>query len=158
MTKLSFAFFLSVAGIAALPAAAHAAPGGVALHGDVKVETTTVVNGVEKTVLTVPKIVVPGNRLLFSTAYHNEGAAPVLNFVVTNPVPEGIAVAAPDAAKLIVSVDGGKSWGKLAGMTVKDAKNVPHPAQATDVTHVRWTVASIAPGAGGSVAFHAVVK
>ena len=158
MTKLSFAFFMTVAAIATLPAAAHAAPGGVALHGDVKVETTTIVNGVEKTVLAVPKIVVPGNRLLFSTAYRNEGAAPVQNFVVTNPVPEGIAVAAPDAASLIVSVDGGKSWGKLAGMTVRDAKNVPHPAQATDVTHVRWTVASIAPGAGGSVAFHAAVK
>ncbi len=158
MTKLSFAFFLSLSGIAALPAAALAAPGGVALHGDVKVETTTVVNGVEKTVLAVPKIVVPGNRLLFSTAYRNEGAAPVQNFVVTNPVPNGIAVAAPDAANLIVSVDGGKSWGKLAGMTVKDAKSVPHPAQATDVTHVRWTVASIAPGAAGSVAYHAVVK
>ena len=158
MTKLSFAFFMTVAAIATLPAAAHAAPGGVALHGDVKVETTTIVNGVEKTVLAVPKIVVPGNRLLFSTAYRNEGAAPVQNFVVTNPVPAGIAVAAPDAANLIVSVDGGKSWGKLAGLTIKDANNTPHPAQATDVTHVRWTVASIAPGAGGSVAYHAVVR
>ena len=158
MTKLSIALFMSVAAFAALPAAVQAAPGGVALHGDVKVETTTVVNGVEKTVLAVPKIVVPGNRLLFSTAYRNEGAAAVQNFVVTNPVPEGIAVAGSDAASLIVSVDGGKSWGKLAGLTVKGPKNVVRPAQAIDVTHVRWTVASIAPGAGGSVAYHAVVK
>lgn len=158
MTKFSLAFFMSVAAIATLPAAVQAAPGGVALHGDVKVETTTIVNGVEKTVLAVPKIVVPGNRLLFSTAYRNEGVAPVQNFVVTNPVPEGIAVAAPDAASLIVSVDGGKSWGKLAGLTIKGPKNVVRPAQAADVTHVRWTVASIAPGAGGSVAYHAIVK
>lgn len=158
MSKLSFAFFASVAIVSASPAAAAAAPGAVALHGDVKLETTTVQNGVEKIVLVDPKVVVPGNRLLFSTSYRNQSATPVQNFVVTNPVPAGIAVAAKDAATLTVSVDGGKTWGKLAALTVKDARGVARPAQAGDVTHVRWTVAAIAPGASGSVAYHAIVK
>lgn len=158
MTKLSIALFASVAILAAVPATAFAAPGAVVLKGDVKVETTVVEKGVKKTVLATPKIVVPGNRLLFSTSYRNESATPVQNFVVTNPVPEGIAVAAPDAASLTVSVDGGKIWGKLATLSVKDAKGVARPAQAADVTHVRWTLATIAPGAGGSVAYHATVK
>ena len=100
----------------------------------------------------------PGNRLLFSTSYRNESPTPVNNFVVTNPVPAGIAVAAEDAAKLTVSIDGGKSWGKLATMSVKDARGVARPAQAGDVTHIRWTLATIAPGASGSVAYHAIVK
>ena len=158
MSEFSFAFFASVAIFAAVPATAFAAPGAVVLKGDVKVETTVVEKGVEKTVLATPKVVVPGNRLLFSTSYRNESAAPVQNFVVTNPVPEGIAVAAPDAASLTVSVDGGKTWGKLAALAVKDAKGVARPAQAADVTHVRWTLATIAPGAAGAVAYHAVVK
>lgn len=158
MTKLSAAFFISAAIMASVPAVASAAPGAVVLKGDVKVETTVVEKGVEKTVLATPKVVVPGNRLLFSTSYRNESATPVQNFVVTNPVPEGIAVAATDAASLTVSVDGGKTWGTLAALVVKDAKGVARPAQATDVTHVRWTLATIAPGAGGAVAYHAIVK
>ena len=158
MSKFSFAFFASVAIFAAVPATAFAAPGAVVLKGDVKVETTVVEKGVEKTVLATPKVVVPGNRLVFSTSYRNESATPVQNFVVTNPVPEGIAVAAPDAASLTVSVDGGKIWGKLAALAVKDVKGVARPAQAADVTHVRWTLATIAPGAAGAVAYHAVVK
>ena len=158
MSKFSFAFFASVAIFAAVPATAFAAPGAVVLKGDVKVETTVVEKGVEKTVLATPKVVVPGNRLVFSTSYRNESATPVQNFVVTNPVPEGIAVAAPDAASLTVSVDGGKTWGKLAALAVMDAKGVARSAQAADVTHVRWTLATIAPGAAGAVAYHAVVK
>ena len=158
MSKLSLVFFITAAMIAAVPAGASAAAGAVVLKGDVKIETTVVDKGVEKTVLVTPKIVVPGNRLLFSTSYRNESAAPVQNFVVTNPVPAGIAVAAPDAASLTVSVDGGKTWGKLAALSVKDAKGVARSAQAGDVTHVRWTLATIAPGAGGAVAYHAIVK
>ena len=158
MSKLSIAFFLAAAMTAGIPAGAFAAPGAVVLKGDVKIETTVVEKGVEKTVLATPKVVVPGNKLLFSTSYRNEGAAPVQNFVVTNPVPEGIAVSASDAASLTVSVDGGKTWGKLTALAVKDAKGVTRPAQAADVTHVRWTLATIAPGAAGAVAYHAIVK
>lgn len=116
MTKLSTSFLALIAIFAALPVTAYAAPGAVVLKGDVKVETTVVEKGVERIVLAAPKVVVPGNRLLFSTSYRNESAAPVQNFVVTNPVPEGIAVAAPDAASLTVSVDGGKTWGKLGAL------------------------------------------
>ena len=101
MTKLSLAFFISAAIVSASAAAASAAPGAVVLHGDVKLETTKLENGVEKTVLADPKVVVPGNRLVFSTSYRNQGASPVQNFVVTNPVPAGIAVSPASAAELI---------------------------------------------------------
>ena len=158
MSKLSVVFFITAAMTAVVPAGASATAGAVVLKGDVKIETIVVDKGVEKTVLATPKIVVPGNRLLFSTSYRNESATPVQNFVVTNPVPAGIAVAAPDAASLTVSVDGGKTWGKLAALVVKDTKGAARPAQAGDVTHVRWTLATIAPGAAGAVAYHAIVK
>ena len=158
MTKLSLAFFVSAAIVWTSAAAAAAAPGAVVLRGDVKLETTVVENGVEKTVLATPKVVVPGNRLVFSTSYRNQDASPVQNFVVTNPVPAGIAVSPASATGLIVSVDGGKVWGTLAALTVTDAKGVATPAQATDITHVRWTLATIAPGAGGAVSYHAIVR
>ena len=145
--------------LSAAPAlAAAAAPGPVVLEGDVKLETKVVENGVERLVLADPKVVVPGNRLLFSTRYRNAATTPVRNFVVTNPLPAGVALASDADAALELSVDGGKTWGRLAALKVKAADGTSRAAAAGDVSHVRWTLPVIAPAQDGSVSFHAVVK
>lgn len=150
--------------LAAAPVMAAPAPGQVSLQGDVKVERTVVANGASTRVLVTPKKVVPGDHLVFSTAYHNNGASAVDHFVVTNPLPKGVSFASDTAEASEVSVDGGKSWGQLAKLAVfdskggADGKGGQRPAQAGDVTHVRWTVAVIAPGATGAVSYHAVVR
>ena len=151
---------IAASGLALIAAPAFAAPsaGQVSLQGDVKLDKTVVTNGTPTHVLVTPQKVVPGDHLVFSTAYHNNGASAVDHFVVTNPLPKGVAYAAEGSEASEVSVDGGKSWGQLATQTVADGKGGKRAAQAGDVTHVRWTVSVIAPGATGAVSYHAVVR
>ncbi|SMC64894.1 hypothetical protein [Novosphingobium sp. B1] len=149
-------------GIGASPVLAEVAdavtPDPVVLKGDVLVEKKVVVNGAETVQLVEPASVVPGDRLLFRTRYSNTGKAAVDAFVVTNPVPQAVAVAAPSTDALEVSIDGGKSFARLATLSVPDGKGGMRRAVATDITHIRWTIPQIAPGASGSLEYHAVVR
>lgn len=153
--------FLTVAFAAAVlanPSLAVAQGNAVSLIGDVKLEKTVTENGMAKVVLSDPKVVVPGDKLLFSTVYRNNSAQPVTNFVVTNPLPSAVSLTSESAAMLEVSVDGGKSWGQLATLMVADGKGGQRAATATDATHVRWTIPAIAPGGTGTVEYHAIVR
>lgn len=148
--------FVILLALGLAPGAVLAAPGQVVLKGDVKLEKTVVEAGKSRVVLADPKVVVPGDRLLFSTRYANTGGATVQNFVVTNPLPAAVALDAQAGDQ--VSVDAGTTWGKLAALTVADGKGGRRPAQAGDVTHVRWTLPTIAAGASGQVEYHAIVR
>lgn len=136
------------AAFVAVPALAQ---DNVALTSEVHV--VRVVDGKEQ--FDPPASVVPGDRLVFTTRYSNAGNAPVENFVVTNPLP-GPVVLANDGA-FVVSVDGGATFGPLAQQRITE-DGVSRPATVTDVTHVRWTVSSIAPGAGGELSYFATVR
>ena len=81
----------------------------IELKGDVQLDKVVVENGREKHVMVEPKVVVPGDKLVFATAYRNTGATAVSNFVVTNPIPAGVALDQGDAPMADVSVDGGKT-------------------------------------------------
>lgn len=140
------------------PAALAQAGQPIELKGDVKVSKQVVENGTEKQVLSEPKVVVPGDRLIFSTSYRNTGGETVRNFVVTNPIPNGVMLAPEGAAEHSVSVDGGKSWGKLASLSVNNGEGAMRPAVAGDVTHVRWVLPEVAPGAEGKVTYNAIVR
>lgn len=141
----------------ALPAQAQAAQ-PVELVSDVKVEQTVVENGLKKSSWIKPNVVVPGDRLVFKTLYHNASTEKATNFVVTNPVPAGVMLAADGADAFDVSVDGGKSWGKLPALKVADGKGGLRAAQSADVTHLRWTLAELAPGASGELGYYAIVR
>lgn len=130
----------------------------VTLKGDVKLEKSITENGATSMRLLEPTVVVPGDRLLFTTRYQNDGAQPVTNFVVTNPLPSAVVLTSDAAASTEVSVDGGKSWGLLGALKVSDGQSGMRAALAGDVTHVRWTIAKIAPGAAGQVEYHAIVR
>ena len=68
-------------------------------------------------------------------------------------------VLAPEsAAGLDVSVDGGKTYGRLADLKVADGNGGQRAAEATDVTHVRWIIPTIAPRQQGKVEFYAIVR
>ncbi len=109
--------------------------------------------------------VIPGDKLVFINTYHNKGATPVTGFVVNNPVHAAVTFADVKEEWAMVSVDGGKNFGKLADFTVTedgpDAESVSltRAAQPSDVTHVRWTFdKAIAAGASGELRFSGVVK
>ena len=157
-------FFLSCAAAAsfavpALPLAAQDRPSPVVLAGDVKaVKTITEADGKQRTKLVDPQTVVPGDRLVFGTDYSNTGNEAVTNFTVTNPLPEAVRLA-PDAdAGLSVSVDAGKTWGMLAALTITNTDGTTRAATHADVTHVRWVLESIAPGASGRLTYPAIIR
>lgn len=131
----------------------------VALIGDVKaVKIITKADGTEHIELVDPGTLVPGDRLVFGTDYNNTAAEAVTNFVVTNPLPVAVRLT-PDAdPTLDVSVDGGKTFGALDALIFVNSDGSTHPASRADVTHVRWSLASLAPGASGSLTYPAIIR
>lgn len=142
-----------------MPVAAMAAD-GVSLVSKVFVEhTETTADGKSVTTRAVPDVVIPGDRLVFLLTYHNDGAQPATDLVLTNPVPASVTYSGTDDTTATVSVDGGKTWGALGALTVALADGITRPAEAADVTHIRWTLRDPVPtGAGGELSFRGVVK
>lgn len=157
MFKTRFIGLIGLAAMVSVSPAALAAESPVTLDSTVKLEKLITEGGKTRHELVEPQKVVPGNKLVFRTTYRNTGAKPVNQFVVTNPLPSAV-VLADDAGGFESSVDGGKSWGKLAALKVADGKGGLRAAQTDDVTHVRWVLSVIAPGATGTLEYHAVVR
>lgn len=107
-----------------------------------------------------PDVVVPGDRIRVTLTFTNNGAAPAVGLNLTNPIPEGLVFdETADTAGFSVSVDGGKTFGALAGLTMPVSGAGPRAAAAADVTHVRWLWPdAVAPGQSRSVAFFGRVR
>lgn len=160
MTKFNLIALLAAAALALPLSSLAAQPANpVSLSGDVKaVKVITDAEGTERTELTAPTTIVPGDRLIFGTDYANDGNEPVSNFTVTNPLPAAVRLA-PDAdPALDLSVDGGATWGKLGALKVTNPDGTTRPANHADVTHVRWVLESIAPGAKGRLTYPAIIR
>lgn len=142
-----------------LPSAALA-QSQVALTSEVFVErVTTDANGVARVALEPPGVVTPGDKLVFVLSYRNEGASPASDFAVTNPIPQSVSFTGSESAGAVYSVDGGRNWGALAALTVRNADGTSRPAAQADVTHVRWRLAQPIPaGNGGQLRFRGVVQ
>lgn len=140
--------------------AAAMAASQVTLASDVFVERVRHdASGRAVTVLEPPKRVAPGDRLVFVLSYRNGGNEPAADFVVTNPVPDAVAFAGADGAEPELSVDWGRSWGKLSSLSVKSSDGRMRPARPEDVTHVRWSIRqAIAAGETGKLSFRAVAR
>lgn len=141
----------------ALPAFA-ASP--VQLSSDIFVEKQQKrADGTMAVELVAPKLIVPGDSLVFVVRYKNVGAQPASNFTVTNPIPSAIAFSGTSDGNEMVSVDGGKSWGKLAQLRIKNVDGSTRPALMTDVTHLKWNMnQTLAAGEGGKLIFRGVVR
>jgi len=142
-----------------VPLAAQNAAPAVSVDGDIKSEkTVTDANGKTSVELVDPASFLPGDRLIFGQNYANTSAEVVTNFTITNPLPEAVRLA-PDAdPALEVSVDGGKTWGKLSTLSLTASDGTTRSATHADVTHVRWVLATIAPGESGRVAFPVIIR
>ena len=168
---------------------AHAAPVTAAVQNavdprsNVKIESIARVERTEKDAdgTEVVKLyspadvkVIPGDRLVFVNSYRNTGAIPVTGFVVNNPIHSAVSFMEVKENWAVVSVDGGKSFGKLVDLTIAispseteesgnaaavDETPTSRAAQPSDVTHIRWIFPeAIAPGASGKLQFRGVVK
>lgn len=129
----------------------------VALSSTVSVERRIVTADGDKVEWTTAETVVPGDKLQFIIKYRNETSDIVSNFVINNPVSANVSVS-DLAASQLVSVDGGKTFGRLDQLTVVGADGNQTAATPEQVTHLRWVIASIPPGGQGDVHFFAKVR
>jgi uncharacterized repeat protein (TIGR01451 family) len=151
-------FILLAAAAAAAPAAAQS-NNPVRLNSDVLVERSVTENGQSRVVLEEPRAVVPGDTLVFVLRYENTGRQSASNFVITNPLPSAVRYTGTVDAGATVSVDGGRSWGTLSELRVREADGTMRPARADEVTHIRWAFAQpIAAGETGRLMFRGIVR
>lgn len=141
------------------PAAAFAAD-NVALSSEVFVERVKPgPDGKPIVVRETPKVVTPGDKLVFELAYRNQGAQPATGFALTDPIPGAVSFAGAESPGATFSVDGGKSWGPLASLRIAQAGGASRAATPADVTHIRWSFSQAIPaGASGKLSFRGVVK
>ena len=142
--------------IAALGFASPAFATGVKLESSVHEEIVTIdAKGERHVSLVDATAVAPGDVVVIRIAYHNTSETPVGDIVISNPVPQHLRFMSVRDGAAKVSVDGGKSYGALVDLKVKDGAEL-RPALAADVTHVRWSFSEpLAAGAQGAVAFAA---
>lgn len=103
--------------------------------------------------------VAPGGEVIYRIEVANTGKQAATDLAVDNPVPKGLMLT--DDSKTpptAVSVDGGKTYGNLAQLTVTAADGTSRAAQLSDVTHLRWVLAHLAPNSKNEVGFRARVK
>ena len=149
---------LILAAALAMPAAAQT--NAVSLNSDVLVErTSTDAQGRQQVTLEEPSTVIPGDKLVFVLRYRNNGATAASDFVVTNPLPTAVAFEGAGDDRAQVSVDGGRNWGALSALNVREADGTSRPAAARDVTHIRWAFAQPIPaGEAGRLMFRGIVR
>jgi uncharacterized repeat protein (TIGR01451 family) len=154
---LKFCFAITLLAAGSVPAMA-AAP--VELSSDVFVEKQQKrADGSFSTVLAKPNMILPGDQLVFVVRYRNAGNKPATNFSVTNPIPAAITFSGTSDGAELVSIDGGKSWGKLSQLRVTNADGTSRSALMTDVTHLKWQMNQVLPaGDAGKLIFRGVVK
>lgn len=152
----------------AAPAHAQSAEAArVVLVSDALIERTEIgVDGKEKSTLKKPGdvVITPGDRVVFTLKYKNQGTLPATGFRATNPMPGPVQFVSALEEWAEVSVDDGKKWGKLADLTVKAKSadglaDVSRAAAIEDVTHVRWVFPNaIPPGGEGTLSYRGMVK
>lgn len=174
---------ITAANVAQAAPVAAAAQGAVDPRSNVKIESIAQVERTEKDAdgAEVSKLyspadvkVIPGDRLVFTNSYRNTGPVPVTGFVVNNPIHTAVSFTEVEEGWAVVSVDGGKTYGKLVDLTVAMISSETDEGDSTaadketstsraalpsDVTHIRWIFPeAIAPGASGKLQFRGVVK
>ncbi|GAA5524217.1 hypothetical protein Maes01_00771 [Microbulbifer aestuariivivens] len=104
----------------------------------------------------------PGQEVIYVITYRNTGDQPAQGLVVNNQVPAQMEYVGGSAegerAQIAMSVDG-STFGPLASLRVPTADGALRPAEAADVTALRWTIeGAVAPGTSGTVRYRAVLK
>jgi len=107
--------------------------------------------------------VAPGDTVIFTVTYINNGDKPATDVAVNNPVPQHMVYVNNSAegkdAAIDFSVDNGKTYGQLASLKSRTSAGKERPASAADVTNIRWIVKKPIPaGTKGSVSYKAKVK
>jgi len=102
--------------------------------------------------------VVPGDEVVYEITYSNGGADSATNLAINNPVPDAVTFLVATNPPTAVSVDQGETFGNLGDLRVEGLDGQVRPAQPADITNLRWTIATLAPGAQGTIRYRVRVK
>lgn len=139
-------------------------PGQVTLESMIQKEIEVVNEDGEKEVQLVEAgNAIPGDELIFTVTYTNQGAEPAENVVLVNPVPEHTEYiresAGGKATTITFSVDGGGSYDLPDNLKVTGEDGKPRTAMAREYTHLRWVrTGPLSPGESGKVVFRVRLK
>ena len=93
-----------------------------------------------------------GDRVVTLVTWYRLGGSG--GFTVTNAMPQSLAYQRSAEGGEEVSVDGGKSWGRLRDLHMGSRMATPE-----DVTHVRWYVSPVQAQSGtGRIAYAGLVR
>lgn len=137
---------------------------GVEITNQALVELRTVdANGEETIKYVIADRVIPGSVILYLITYANKGDAPAEGIVLTSQIPADLTFtegsADIDGARVQFSIDGGKTYANREDLVVTTADGDERPAEASDLTNIRWTVRSaLKTGKNRAVSYRAVVN
>jgi uncharacterized repeat protein (TIGR01451 family) len=108
----------------------------------------------------------PGETLIFTLQYKNQGNEKATNVKVDNPIPKDTVYIVGSGigknSKMLFSIDGGKTYKEPSLLTYEETlpggKKVKKQASPEQYTHVRWVIDEILPGKEGKVGFQVRVK
>ena len=106
--------------------------------------------------------VVPGEDVVYTITFTNISDEVAENIVITNPIATDLTYVEGSAygpgTEIEFSVDGGRTFAAPGDLTVDEAGE-SRPAEAADVTHVRWTMTNtLVAGAQGMASFRATLN
>lgn len=130
----------------------------------VEKEVVTVAADGTETVRRVPADkVTPGETVVYSIKYKNDGAGPAADIVLVMPVPKEVAyvegsVDGGNSASVSFSADGGETYVARGRLTIVEGGEA-RPARGDEITHIKWTLAApVAAKAEGEVSYKAVLR
>ena len=99
-----------------------------------------------------------GDTVVMKVDWRAPAGSTASAFTVATPIPASLAFQKSGAPNLQVSVDGGRSWGRLGVMRVREGGRTRLVAPE-DATNIRWRVpASKARSGSGSITYSALVR
>ena len=107
--------------------------------------------------------VLPGDHIIYTVKYKNNGEESAKDVVINNPIPEHMhyvpGTVGGDGAEISFSVDGGTVFDQPENLKIIDEEGNERAAVAKDYTHIRWTLANgIAPEEEGIVYYRAELE
>lgn len=161
--QLNLTAMLTLACAAWLIGAPQTAMAAVELNMAVQREMEVTDNKGNKTLkLVEPKIVVPGDTVVYTTSYFNNAKTLADNVLITNPIPKDTTYVDGSAtgvnSAITYSVDGGKNFDLPEKLSVTATNGKHRPATAKDYTHIRWIIKSLSPQARGQVSFQTKIN
>lgn len=97
-----------------------------------------------------------GDSIVLMVGWKSGGEASA--FTVSSPLPKTLYYQRSSNDAQVVSVDGGKSWGRIGTLEIRDQAG-KRLASAEDVTHLRWRISARRAARGsGRVTYSAIVR